>query len=367
MDIFISIIVSQVLIVLGLWLFSFKFKKDDFYLFAFVAVSGLHLLLKLALFSLSDDHFLFDKFPGSFSLLYGPLTLFYFRRGVLGQEVSTRFLLGHSLPFIMALVSNIVVGYQVFALHRYTWLDTQQTFFSVAVLVSMVGYMGYLLLKNRQQRTRPTLSLSEDYTSRIVYTIALCCLASIVIYFSFDAFRSLFNDYPLGMHPRYPAYGSSFLMFFLILHFRIRLYLKQMLPRQAEDTSEYPRIRTPRTLVNLQEDAAIQEKLRHAMETEQLFRDDDLSLNSLAAHLTVPSHHLTEVINGSLSTNFYSYVNTFRIARAKQLLRHHDDWNLLRISHESGFKSKSTFNKYFKEMTGLTPSGYRKSRDQVES
>lgn len=32
--------------------------------------------------------------------------------------------------------------------------------------------------------------------------------------------------------------------------------------------------------------------------------------------------------------------------------------NLIEIGFESGFKSKSTFNKYFKEITGMSPSDY---------
>ena len=36
-----------------------------------------------------------------------------------------------------------------------------------------------------------------------------------------------------------------------------------------------------------------------------------------------------------------------------------DHFSLLGIAFEAGFKSKSTFNKYFKELTGLSPSEYR--------
>jgi AraC-like DNA-binding protein len=58
--------------------------------------------------------------------------------------------------------------------------------------------------------------------------------------------------------------------------------------------------------------------------------------------------------------NFYDFINGYRIMEAKRLLldpskRH---YTVLAIAFESGFNSKTTFNKVFRKVTGLTPTEF---------
>jgi len=52
------------------------------------------------------------------------------------------------------------------------------------------------------------------------------------------------------------------------------------------------------------------------------------------------------------------------LAEVKRLLAdpRYDHFTLLALAFEAGFSSKTTFNTYFKEKTGLTPSVYRKQK-----
>ena len=59
--------------------------------------------------------------------------------------------------------------------------------------------------------------------------------------------------------------------------------------------------------------------------------------------------------------NFSSFINGYRIARAKELL---SDPNLaertvLSIAYDVGFASLGPFNRSFREATGKTPTEYR--------
>jgi AraC-like DNA-binding protein len=60
--------------------------------------------------------------------------------------------------------------------------------------------------------------------------------------------------------------------------------------------------------------------------------------------------------------NFYDYINSFRVQKAKELLKSpkYKDQTILSLAFEAGFNSKTTFNTVFKKATGLTPSQFAK-------
>lgn len=96
---------------------------------------------------------------------------------------------------------------------------------------------------------------------------------------------------------------------------------------------------------------------------EELFLDSDLNLSKLAKKMKITPHQLSYLINNGFNLNFYSYINRFRVEKAKQLLvnRNLDKYSLIGIAFESGFNSKTSFNTMFKKFTGQTPSEYKKS------
>jgi AraC-like DNA-binding protein len=99
------------------------------------------------------------------------------------------------------------------------------------------------------------------------------------------------------------------------------------------------------------------------MEKSRIYLDPDLSLDALASRLKMSRHHLTQLLNDRLMKNFYSFINEYRIGVAIAKL---DDpaaeVNILSLAFDCGFNSRSSFNNYFKKITGYTPSAYRKRK-----
>ena len=56
---------------------------------------------------------------------------------------------------------------------------------------------------------------------------------------------------------------------------------------------------------------------------------------------------------------FIEFLNEFRVAHACSLLSA-DDLSIAAVSYESGFNNLSHFNKQFREVTGVTPTQYRR-------
>lgn len=110
-------------------------------------------------------------------------------------------------------------------------------------------------------------------------------------------------------------------------------------------------------------------KVRRYMEEEKPYLHSQLSLESLASALGVTKHDLSQVINDQLETNFFGFVNDYRVAAFKKNLtdKQYEHYTLLGIALETGFNSKSSFNSIFKKAEGMTPSEYKKSLKPNES
>ena len=112
-----------------------------------------------------------------------------------------------------------------------------------------------------------------------------------------------------------------------------------------------------------EEDAsAFKERILNYMASEKPHANMDISLQTIAEELDIPPHHFSQVINQKLDKNFYEFLNFYRVEDAKKALTSEafKDKNILEISYDVGFKSKSTFNMVFKKFCGVTPSQYRK-------
>ena len=98
------------------------------------------------------------------------------------------------------------------------------------------------------------------------------------------------------------------------------------------------------------------------MNNKKLYRDPDLSIANLANELSVLPKHLSQVINEFFNKNFFDFINDYRIREAKSQLAEsmQTKKTVLEILYDTGFNSKSSFNKAFRKSTGITPTEYRK-------
>ncbi|GGW30256.1 hypothetical protein GCM10007383_14450 [Arenibacter certesii] len=99
------------------------------------------------------------------------------------------------------------------------------------------------------------------------------------------------------------------------------------------------------------------------MKSNRPYLDPDLTLPKLAQDLNVSTHHLSQVINEMHEKNFFNFINKYRVAEVKRKIQDpkYQNYSLLGIAYESGFNSKSAFNRVFKNVTGTTPSRFRDS------
>jgi AraC-like DNA-binding protein len=108
--------------------------------------------------------------------------------------------------------------------------------------------------------------------------------------------------------------------------------------------------------------SVLQVKILGFMEAEKPFLDPELSLHGLAARLHEPPHLISQMINREFNSNFFTFVNGYRVEEAKRRLAEPESRRikLLALALDCGFASKSSFNRVFKEMAGMTPSEFQR-------
>jgi len=106
----------------------------------------------------------------------------------------------------------------------------------------------------------------------------------------------------------------------------------------------------------------LKKKVVETLETKRLYLDDNLKLQDLAEHVGLSSRQLSELLNQHLEITFYDLVNDYRVESVKEKLHSGEGENLtlLAIAFDSGFKSKTSFNRVFKAKTNYSPSEYKR-------
>jgi len=103
--------------------------------------------------------------------------------------------------------------------------------------------------------------------------------------------------------------------------------------------------------------------LKKLLEEEKLYRNEALNLTELADHMGISNKKLSELLNQHLNTNFYTLINDYRVEEVKKRLATNEteQFTILSIAYDCGFQSKTSFNRIFKQKTGISPSEYLKT------
>ncbi len=105
--------------------------------------------------------------------------------------------------------------------------------------------------------------------------------------------------------------------------------------------------------------AVVLTRLETCMEVDRVYRDPDVTVQSLATRLGLQHHQLSWILNRCLGTSFRTYINRYRLEEAKRLLIENPGMTVLEIAFAVGFNSKSAFNSVFSRETGVSPTVFR--------
>ena len=106
------------------------------------------------------------------------------------------------------------------------------------------------------------------------------------------------------------------------------------------------------------EDRDILARIDSMMLIQKLYCDENLNLTRLARRAGIPARRISGAINRLTSKNVSQYVNDHRVTEACRLLKD-TDHAVTTVMFESGFQTKSNFNREFRRVTGVSPIAWR--------
>lgn len=135
-------------------------------------------------------------------------------------------------------------------------------------------------------------------------------------------------------------------------------------PDSAEKTNAEDLTSSSIPSPGIEDDEVIASRVDALMLERHLYRDPDLTLERLARRAGIPGRQISNALNRVHRRNISQIVNEYRVSDAKRrLLTTHD--TVTEIMLESGFGTKSNFNREFLRIAGMSPSSYRRAGQET--
>jgi AraC-like DNA-binding protein len=266
----------------------------------------------------------FETFYYRLGLFVVPSTFYFFGRwAILPSESFRPLQLIHLLPILLLAVRMEIALPILFLLGAgySVWL----------------GYLVYGLRDRRKQ-----------FRFEFFYFVVMAVLAVVVLGLGFSL-PYIDHSYFYYFYNNAVGAGVAIMVVALVAN-----------PNLIGDLSEVARVKYgASTLREVDVDACLK-KLEHVMTEGRIYKEESLSLSSLASEVGLSGHQLSELINTRLGMGFSRYVRESRVKAAKALLISAPAQSILSISMDTGFRSQSAFYAAFKEVTGQSPGDFRK-------
>jgi AraC-like DNA-binding protein len=286
--------------------------------------------------------------PIFYSLAFGPLIYFYVKSLVNQSFTLQKNDFFHFIPVIFQAGLYLFLTTKNYDFKNWYWENVHQWItYKIefdGTFISMLIYLGLSIRLLRKYQIYVVNNFSEtskirlNWLKTILIILVILCLQWLLEIILRDFFNLYFNyDYSiqiLGIMALVLASGGI---------------------RQSNLTINFEEESIPKTQVQI--DTQILEQLKNGMEIQKLYLNPTLTLSEFAKDLKLNPKIVSQQINTGLGKSFNDFVNEYRVEEVKRRLNSSDidRLTILGIAYESGFNSKTTFNRIFKDFTGVAP------------
>jgi len=220
-----------------------------------------------------------------------------------------------------------------------------------ALILLFVGYAIALLYLGR--RGPDSLSDARFETAISAHRALLIAAASLFMSAFFDIAILFDFEWTNGSNAALMVSNANLLgLFFLGLTAIVAGKAQPSVPSN-EDKSQ--------GISDREQDQAVLVQVEEALSAKKLYLDENLTLVRLAKKVGLPARQISNAVNHLTAKNVSQFINDYRIAEACNQLRE-TDASVTAIIFDSGFTTKSNFNREFRRVTGLSPLEWRKQK-----
>lgn len=324
-------------------------------------LSGWLVLLSLDFLSCGLSYELFAKpLLSSSFLLFNPALYLYIKSLTHSEFKLKGVHILHLVPFIVFGVYAYATK-QSFSLDTFFIQDENYIFrliFGGATITSWLIYnpLSLILVHKHRMHLKNELSNIENnenlgwVLSVAIFYVVYCILAFLITVIAINA-----NLNPLSPH----IYNYITLLLLIYIMSFYGLIQKDVSNKLLH---KEPIIHYRNSNLSTQSKEKIKQQIIRYFETEKAYLNPDLNMNVLSEVLATPKYKLTEVLNTEFGTNFFQFVNQYRVEAVKEMLLNPENkFSIEAIGYDCGFSSKSSFYTVFKSSTGKTPVAFRNS------
>jgi AraC-like DNA-binding protein len=299
----------------------------------------------------SHEHYVSTIFS-----LFGPLMFYYARALTERGFVLRKKDLVHLLPF-----AALLTAYVVFISEHMSWISLLNTLLPWLFMAQIITYLFSILnlLVRHQRNIQVSFSSLEHINLRWLYFLTI---GQMIIW----PMAFLIEISGGGSHQWNIVWLLISALIYAMGYFGLRqpeIFAGQ--PIEGLLTTSTHKRKYEKSTLSVQDSEIIARKLQELIDTERPYLKSNLSLPDLSKHLSVSTHHISQVLNEKIGKTFFDYINSKRVEEAKRLLKDPkmDHLSIAAIGFDAGFNSLSAFNLVFKKYTNITPSQYRKSNN----
>jgi AraC-like DNA-binding protein len=310
--------------------------------------------------------------PGIFPILFlfGPLLHLYLSSLTIENFRWKPVFLFHLVPFIVVCVHRSIVGVIPFnspsdqsGNPSYIY---NKIYYSVFILTLFFYWVLSMKLVLRHKKNIP--NNFSNYTPKNTLNWSIFVLSLFLVFFVVDFSLFYLNNVLKINVPTLSLLSFNLTLFtFIVIFFGINQ--NAIYPAREVDFIEDPVVKeavsankNDRKVLDDRQIKELSETIFQYLKSRKPYLNPDFSLQMMVDDLNISREKLSYFINNNQGKNFYKFINEFRVeeVREKLLDASLNHYTVLGIGLECGFNSKASFNRIFKEETGLTPSEYKK-------
>ena len=374
---------------------NWKINKTAIYLSLF--------LLCVSIYGIAHYFVLYGKSPFWLAIFYnhftplmlmlGPLLFFYVRGTLYNSSKLHRWDFIHCIPALIHLIGIIPYSIQPFdkkleiaeaiisdvdlilSVDSNFLFSTAFNFSIRAILLLLyIIYCSFLVWKRfNDKKLAKNMQAKSLVISLRWLVVLLSSLFLIVTEFLIITYNSVTIKPSVGLRNSYPLYILSGIAYFTIA-FSLLLFPKILYGITKKNSREQggekmkfdKKNENPANSISIEEGYYFEltEDIKEYLNKEKIFLNRDFSIVDIALGLKISENEVIYCITNVLQTKFTTLRSDLRIDNAIKLLSNLSDNKLTieGIAQQSGFKTRASFYKAFKDKTGMNPTEFMMSK-----